>query len=381
MQTLANRTEALLSGARGTLDTRYRLYRSSIAGEKGDEIRGVSLDGAQVTLSNFRDNTWELSLTVERPDVIPKMGDWVRVYAEVRDGASWITYPLSLYKLDPAGATHNPLYSTYEVSGRSPEVVLSENAAYLGYTVAAGAGVLATVRTIMQGRGIPNDRIVLPTVDVTLPAAMSFSPLQDFSSTYYLRIVNSILNAGGFRALFADAEGRLTTESFADNESGEADVTYASDSRGVKMISGDIGEERDYESFANRVVVYAADSDTTVPVIGVAENRDPDSDGSIGNLGRVVQGDPLQVQVVVSQQVANMLARAQLRRVSAYERKLNLSTFPDPRRDAREVYRLYVSREDGVSVAAGLWDVIGWSLPLQVGAPMTHELSRRVSLL
>jgi len=376
-----DREVALLSGLRGEPEVRYRLFRSSLVGEVGEELR-PAMQGAQVTLSNFRDHTWELSLIFEGELPVREDGDWARLFAEVRDGDEWRRYRLGLYSLTVEEDESDPVLGSWSVTGRSPEVVLAENVAYRGYRVGAGTGVLAEGREIMRSLGVPDERIVLPTQDVPLNTDMWFDPFQDFSGVYYLRIVNALFNAGGFRAVYADADGRLTTEKLEDSRGEVADALYSSRSEvGGLMVTGPVRGERDRAAFANRVVVYAGDPNETTPVVGVAENHDANSPGSIENLGRVVQNEPIQVQNIVSQQEADRLALAELRRRSSMERKLSLSTFPDPRRGARETYDLDLWRDNGEPVATGLWDVIGWTWPLtSPPSPMSHELSRRVAL-
>ena len=132
-------------------------------------------------------------------------------------------------------------------------------------------------------------------------------------------------------------------------------------------------------NFANRVVVYSANASQTTPVAGTAENHDPESPGSIENLGRVVQGKPIRYANIIDTAQANLLAKAELKKVSGLNRKVTLRTLPDPRRKPREVYALGLKRDDGTQVLSGSWEVVRWDLPLD-GQAMLHQLTKVMAL-
>lgn len=379
---------ALLAGLRGPVHHRYRLYESDVSGAVGAFVSDVQSGGGQASMSNFRDHTWEINLTRREltGSVLARLGDYVRLFVEVHDPAAseWIEFPVGLYKLDPYTSSHEEWGSSFALAGRSPEVLFSEDYAVHALTVQAQAPILAWCRGLLVARGIPARQINFPGVDKVLGTPMSFDPFQDSSSTSYLRILNALLNAGGFYALYTDNEGRFTTKEIEALGSVEPDAIYTSGGElggAYRFLAGTIEEEYDLESFANRVVVYSGDPNQAAPVVAVATNRDPNSPGSVQNLGRVVQGEPVMVQNVVSQSAANQLAAAQLKRDTAANHRVNFSTLPDPRRGPRENYRIEARRADGTAVVSGMWSVVGWTLPLgSPPEPMAHECTRRARL-
>lgn len=390
-------------------DYRYRLYHSDITGANLGRVPRI--EGAQVSLSNYRDHTWELSLPVREAERsgIDLFGGWVKAEVLLRDpfyktppltwesnvtwesdvtwegeegfAERWLSFSLGLYRFDFPKGSDSPVERVYSLTGKSPEVLLLEDMAYGGYSVAAGAGVLATARGILLDRGIPANRIDFPpdSEDKLLANDVFFDPYQDAAGCYWLRIVNSLLAAGGFYALYADRDGRLTTHEIEDRLGAE-DVFYGSwdtpDSE--MMLTDDIGWEYSDEAFANRVVVYSGDPNEVTPVVGVAENNDPDSPISIPNIG-VVQREPVTMQTLVSEAEADKVALAQLRLATSLHLKLNLATLPDPRRKPREVYRLEARKPDGTLFWDGTWRVTNWTLPLDRGQ-MSHEVSLNVTV-
>lgn len=312
---------ALLAGQRGAVHYRYRLYESSIVGETGAFIKDIDSGGGQVSMSNFRDHTFELNLSRKEltGSVLERLGDYVKLIVEVRDPITyaWMEFPMGLFKLDPYTSSHEAWGSTYALTGRSPEVLLVDDYAVHGLAIQAGAEILRWCRQILLVRGVPSHMINFPGRDKVLGTPMFFDPFQDSSSCAYLRIINALLNAGGYFALFTDNEGRFTTREIEALGAVEPDAIYTSggDLGGAyRMVVGTIEEEYDLESFANRVVVHSGDPNQSVPVVGVAANNDPNSPGSRQNVGRWIQGEPVQLQNIVSQAEANQLAAAELKR-------------------------------------------------------------------
>jgi hypothetical protein len=397
---------ALLSGQRGPIHLRYRLYESDIAGNIfapnvgwdggvfNDRearrtirpwVRDIDGGSASVSMSNFRDHTWEITLTRREliGRILQNLGRYVRLFVEVFDpvGSEWLEFPFGLYQFDPPSASHERYGSSYALTGRSPEVLISEDSSSYGYSVGAGVNILARVRQILTSRGVPAAAINFPPSTKTLQTAMYFDPFQDASSIIWLRIVNALLNAGGFYAVYTDAEGRWTTKEIEALGRREPDAIYTSEGP-HRMVVGTIDEEYDWEAFSNKVTVYSGDPNQGTPVFGVAVNRDPNSPGSVQNYGRVVEKEPVQLQNIVSQAEANRLAAAELRRRTAAFHRSSFSTLPDPRRGPKEAVRADVRRADGKVVFGGMWSVVNFTLPLSSPpGVMGFEVHRSESLV
>lgn len=359
----------------GPISLRYRLYLSNSLGEQVTEIKGV--DSATVDLSNFRDSTWGLRLNMRATNAFDPFSDYVMPVSQVLLASGvWEEFPLGLYRFDLGRSmSHMEHMSYWTLDGFSPEILLLRDQAAGGYSVAAGTGVLAAVRTILTAQGVPSSMILLPPTseDKTLPAVMYFDPLQDTGGSYWLRIVNALLQAGGFAAIQTDAEGRYVAFQEGDALDSAPEASYGVGDGYEPMVVDEVGDDYDDERFANRVVVYAADLQVFPPVYAVAENTDPTSAGSIPNVGPVVK--EIRQQAITSSTEALALAQAELQRSSGYLRKLTLRTLPDPRRGPGENYELSLSGED--AEITGRWQVVSWTLPLSDPPErMEHNLSR-----
>jgi hypothetical protein len=381
--TAASRLSAILQGFRGPRHYDFKLYRSNKNGDEIEEIPAVR--GARISLSNFRDHTWELQLPVGADAEIDFVTDFVKVVVRVWDGIvnDWQRFPMGLYYFAAPEGEDDPLTTEYSLTGKSLEAILMDSSAYLGYRVGSGTGVLAAAQAILVARGFSSARIDFPPAaqDKTLPYTMFFDPFQDADSVRYLRIVNALLAAGGFYALYTDKEGKFRTKALPTGPTKKGGVKYGTTGTGFeKMLTGTSSWSIDDENFSNSVVVQSGDANQQF-LIARAENHDPNSRVSIEALQAAGRGDgrvqkePFMLQQLVTTAEAQSVALEILRRESGMNLTRSISTFFDPRRDAREVYELNMYREDGVEVATGVWPVVGWEAELSPESlSMSHEL-------
>ena len=384
----AEKEKALLEGRRGPREWRYELWRSNLAGEllESGPFRRIeplrTVESGAYTINNLRDHTWELTVSMRSDETLDLFSDWVRLFVLLRDDeqpGGWRTYPRGLYKFDFPKGEDSSAATTWDLTGKSPEIVLLDDMPDGGYKVAKSTGVLAAVRTILLGRGVAASRIDLPTTDKLLTADKLYDPLQDVESTRYLRICNDLLATGGFYALWTDDEGRFTTKEIEDTTDTDVAVTYGTTASSDRLLKETIPWETSDERFANRVRVWAGSAQGTIPVQAKAENHDPDSRLSYENYGRWVEGEPVVLENLVSQAVATLVAKAQLRINSSADMKLTLSTFNDPRRQPRDRYGLEINNDSGEPLWRDRWRVNEISHPLDMSG-MSHSIYREVRL-
>lgn len=363
---------ALLFGRRGPVHVRYRFYKSDISGTTGEEIKGVT--NASVSMSNFRDHTWELTFDMLESAQIDPLKSYIKVVAQVRHFGVWRSFPLGLYLLRKPKTVKSQAFTRWSLTGRSPEVLLGMDMPNVPYNALPGQDVLALVRQIILDRGVPADRIVFPPGGATLTSGITFDPVVDQAGTYWLRIANTLLNAGGYYALYTDEEGKFTTKKMGSRTVIEADVRMGPEYEPV--VVNEVQDSYEDDRFANRVIVFSRNVNDTPPIVATAENHNAASPASFEQLGRW-ETKTVNLTTVVTQADAQTMAQAELERASGFYRKITLQTIPDPRRKPREVYEVLLRDRSGRTVVDGLWDVTSWTLPL-TAAPttMSHEISR-----
>lgn len=391
--TEAETAAAILAGYHGVVDFDYQLWQSDIFGSELALIETV--ETATVTLSNDRDNTWELGVNLNATSDIDPFLDIVKLVIRIRSSLDdWISYPFGLYRFASPKGTDNVFYTSWDLIGESLEVLLLDNQASTGYKINAGVGALSAARAILASQGIPTARINFPSTDNAISKNIVISPQQNSADAYYLRIVNKVLAAGGFYALYTDAEGFFTTKELGGQQPPAVRYTANGDNEGEELISGDIEWEYTREFF-NKVTVFESDGSTDAPPVwhtAELHNKrvsapnvhttvvvDADSPFAIEEVG-VHAAEPKSYQHIKSDVEAQLLAIALLNRIASRHQVIQFPTMPDPRRGPREKYRVIARRSDGSILHNMTVRVTGFELPLDL-SEMSHEVSRNVEEL
>lgn len=385
----ARRHGALLSGRLGTIHYTPRLFLSNIYGDELSELPGVT--SASVSLSNFRDNTWELALEARATDAFDPARDYVMCAMDVRAGSGPAErFPLGLYRFSfPAGADE-PEGSTWDLTGESLETLLMRGLATGGFRVAPGVKVLASVRNLLAGRGVPGSRVNFPpdSEDVIIKNGLYFDPVKDAEGAYFIRIANALLASGGFGAIQTNARGQFVTSKNVSLEEKNPSVLYAPPAVSLAegalpaddmLIRQPIPRQPNYDRFANEVLVSSEDVNQEPAISAYARNENPNSDVSIQNLGYTVTKH-VSVQTISSVEVAQRMADAELARSTAFHMVRAIQTMPDPRRGADEAYRIIAINQRRERVIDDKWLVNNWSMDLsEEPGEMTHEVARTES--
>jgi hypothetical protein len=388
-------TEAELSGILqgwyGGAHIRFYLFESTIYGDKGPMIDGV--EEIQITLSNFNDWSWELSCTVTDNRSFnfdtgyAKAECWVCI-TDSPNPDDWHKFPMGLYRFQSPTGQHDNA-STWQLTGVSLEALVLGDSEPRGFYVPANSDIIAQCRLILMTMrpAIPASRIDLPkeASPVTLPNATYFDPINDTEGTYKLRIINTLLNAGGYYSLYTTGEGKFTTRKIVEDIHEPSTVFYSTgdiahyERKGLvlapqRMVKTEpVTDDYNEEEFANRIVVISGDTNENPPIYAIVENNDPTDPLSIPNFGRIVQPEPLTLQTVASSAEAYLVGLAALARARGRYRSVSFQTSPDPRRGLKERYRMYVKLPSGQVAVAGKWRVLGWTISDE---GMTHEIAR-----
>jgi hypothetical protein len=381
------RTIALmLSGERGELYYQPRIFLSNVLGEELAEVPGVI--SAAVDLSNYRDNTWQITMDCEKTDAFDPYSDWVLAALDVKsDRDDWQRFYLGLYKFDLPAGTDNPDESFWSLSGMSPEFLLMKKPAITGFTVPKGGSVFQAVKDCLTAVGIPSSRLTLPpnAHDANLPKGVRYDPIADKDQSLYIRIANNTLGIGGFGALQTTATGQFFFNPIVTLDEKQPTAFYGPPDEGGEdfILYQPIDRKPDYSRFANEVFVYSSNTQTAMDTAApdykaIARNDSLDSPVSIPNLGYTVT-KYLQQDDLVSQDAAEKLAIAELVRATSYHLERTIRTIPDPRRTADEAYWIEVNNAMGMPIMEGKWQAMSWKMPLSSSPSdmiMEHTVSR-----
>jgi hypothetical protein len=200
---------ALIAGAQLTVDFGAELLD---ANDLVVEDISDDLTSGTVEHNNYADVHGTCSLELTRAL------DWatvrIRPYQTLTGSGYTQTWPLGVYLLTTPETAPGEDPVTYDVSGYD-KLHLLQNAVGDTYVVTTGTGYLDAVRAAITASGATGLDPLLDGTDqdLTLPAPMVWM-LDPAAPASWLRVINDLLGAIGYRGLWADATGRYCSEPY-----------------------------------------------------------------------------------------------------------------------------------------------------------------------
>lgn len=277
-----------------------------------------------------------------------------------------LSAPLGVFLLGVPKAVAGESPRTYDVTGFDLCLLLDQKIGST-YSVAAGAGYLASAQSAASSAGVLSVLVDSYASSATLPAARVW-PLLD---SKWSGPINDLLAAVNYRGAWFDAEGRLHFDRYIDLASRAPEWAYTADDVAVTTLAGRT-LSRDFTDTPNRWVFILNDPNvttgsgaTTAPITYQVDNV---SDGPTSQAarGRVIPDvRQLDAPDLASLQAQGNRIAAEARQVARY---LEVTASPNPLHGHFDVATITDS-ELGV---AGRWVLTDWTLPLD-GSDMSQK--------
>lgn len=231
--------------------------------------------------------------------------DWLHVRIKpilsLDTGLSW---PLGIF------IPSTPI-EKYNVDGRSWEIeMLDRTSVYdldkieTTFALPTGTVVTTAVRDLLTSTGEPVGALTESTETLSAPLVWQ-------AGTTKLTIINDILQAAGFNALWADGNGQFRIEKNVPPQ--ERSLVYSMLDDSDSIYLPDFQIDKDIYSIPNKVVVIGQGSGSDEALIGIATNMNPESPYSYPSRGRwivtTVDGVEATSQAVIDQIAQNTLAQ------------------------------------------------------------------------
>lgn len=174
---------------------------------------------------------------------------------------------------------HTGTGASVDVELYDKTMILSEDAYGATYGVAAGANILAAVATIILSSGVAPESLLLTPSAATLANALVWE-----AGTDKLRIVNDLLDAAGYFALYVDGYGRFKADPYTTPASRGVSWSFIDDEDGVYLPEWTF----DADTFAvpNRYVCVGRSEGDVPALVATATDEDPASPFSYPSRGR-----------------------------------------------------------------------------------------------
>jgi hypothetical protein len=310
--------------------------------------------------------------------------DRMSIRARFRQRGVSRQYPLGLFALDVSSEEYSPAGNPADPSNLETEIIVDvaggDMIAHLveatidqPYTIAAGASYIGEIQTLIDGvtfadsagNVTPMRRDIVPDELGTLtPVDFTWPP-----GSARITIINDLAMGISYWPLWADAEGVLRSRPRDLPWNEPIAVLYATQAE-PRMVLPPFVRDFRHGSAVNKVLVVV-DDPSRDPDASSRENSDPRSLISTANAKPVLVTVPAG-RVAATGGLLTRLADQELAQAHVQANLGRLTTMFDPRRGNRETYKLQLAGVENDT----RWQVLGWSLSMETGAPMRHIIGR-----
>lgn len=286
------------------MQTRAWVNLLDLDGKLIGELDGVKGGSIEASIAK----TVKASGTIQMRRAVVNDIDWSQVmvqpWREV-DGHSW---PLGVFLANAPEAKHDSLGVILDVELQDRLALLDRVTRGDVYALPAGTVITTAIRELIEWCGV--DPGTLDDSDVTLRTALSW-PEPD---TTVLRIINDLLEAGGFFSLWCDGFGRYQVESATAPASRPIVAEFVHGER--FSFTPEWSRSQDLGSIPNVVRVWTQGDDEKPPLRAEALNEDPDDPLSLAHRSQHVHPEEVEAS---SQEVLQGIADRRLSELrSAY---------------------------------------------------------------
>lgn len=277
----------------------------------------------------------------------------------------WISFPLGIFLLSTPTKEEINGVIYREVEAYDGLLVLIENKVMERVTAPVGELYTDFIYSVLQAAGVRKWNIEASDKRIT-------TELEWPIGTEYLRIINDLLAALNYTPLWVDENGYYISSLYRSPQEAPIDFSYIADE--LSVIYNGMTEELDLYTVPNRWLMVLNDPERE-PLVSTYQNENPESPTSYQARGRWIV-DYREVTDIADQEALDAYTERIAFAASQVYGKVTFETAAMPFHAYSDV--LYLENEAlGVR---GKFSETDWTLPLQVGAKMSHQVRRIVNI-
>jgi hypothetical protein len=276
--------------------------------------------------------------------------------------SGWVEFPLGEFLLSSPKRVEDNGMVIREVDAYDGLVVLTDDKFDAPYTILTGTNYADAVITLLSSAGITKYNIEqtdkVTTKDITFEIGSE-----------KLYAINELLRGINYESIHVDVNGYYTSAYYRPPSDRASEYDYFTDSQSV--IFGGYTEELDLFGLPNKWVVAVKEGDGPTEFTSTHTNNDPASDFSTVNRGRNIV-DYREIDNAADQvTLDNYVQRIAFESMQQFG-KIEFETAVMPLHDYTDVYNVYFSDLE----TSGKYSETSWTMPLEVGGKMKHEIRR-----
>ena len=277
----------------------------------------------------------------------------------------WISFPLGIFLLSTPTKEERNGVIYRQVEAYDGLVVLQENKIMERLTAPVDMKYTDFIYDVLQAAGVRKWNI--EPSDKTITTALEWA-----IGTSYLTIINDLLGALNYTPLWTDENGYYISNLYRSPAEAPTDFSYVADE--LSVIYNGMTEELDLFNVPNRWIMVLNDPERE-PLVSIYQNDNPESPTSFQARGRWIV-DYREVTDIADQEALDAYTRRIAFEASQVYGKVQFETATMPFHDYSDI--LYLENEAlGIR---GNFSETDWTLPLDIGAKMKHQVRRVVNI-
>ena len=288
-----------------------------------------------------------------------------KVYFTKKEGG-WIDFSLGVFLISSPTRKEEGQSIYRDVEAYDKLLIIKEDKVDYRHTIFEGVRYYDAMVQILESAGI--NQYSIENNDKRLSNDKEYEP-----GTEKLVILNDLASDLNFTPFWVDEWGYYRANQYRSPQEQPSDYTYEDDE--MSIVNPGSEEELDLFDLPNVFTVVVANPDTEEEFFSTVENNNLDHPRSIPNLGRRVVRYEEKDDIADQESLDAYVERLAFESSQIYGR-VKFNTAIMPFHSYSNVLRI-VNKKLGIN---DKYAEVNWSMSLQAGASMSHEVRRVVSL-
>jgi len=284
---------------------------------------------------------------------------------EGNENSGWIEFPLGVFLLSSPTRKDDVGSIVRDIEAYDLSLILRDDKFLGRHTIVEGTAYYDALIGIIMSAGIRHYNI--EQTDKKLPRTIEFEP-----GAEKIEAINELLSQLNYTPIYVDEEGYFVSRSYISPAERSADYAYIDDEQSVTLI----GAEEELDTFdVPNVFTVIRTNEEEGPLVSTYVNNNPDSPLSTVSRGRNIV-DHREIDNIADQQALDSFVGRIAFEASQVYGRIRFKSALMPVHGYADVLQMRY-RELKID---GKYLELNWTMKLEVGGDMEHELRQVVTL-